>query len=74
MLNLIDEFTRECLAIRVGRKLKSADVIDVLSDQFRGVPEHISSDNRLACRGQGRRRELAASLQPRMGIPIWLWG
>jgi putative transposase len=47
MLNLIDEFTHECLAIRVDRKLKSADVIDVLFDQFilRGVPEHIRSDN-----------------------------
>ena len=47
MLTLIDEFTHECLAIRVDRKLKSADVIDVLSDQFvlRGVPEHIRSDN-----------------------------
>jgi putative transposase len=46
MLNLIDEFTHECLVIRVDRKLKSADVIDVLSDQFilRGVPEHIRSD------------------------------
>jgi len=47
MLNLIDEFTRECLAIRVDRKLNSTDVIDVLSDQFilRGVPDHIRSDN-----------------------------
>jgi putative transposase len=47
MLNLIDEFTHEYLAIRVDRKLKSADVIDVLSDQFilRGVPEYIRSDN-----------------------------
>ena len=47
MLNIIDEFTRECLAIRVGRKLKGADVIDVLSDLFivRGVPGHIRSDN-----------------------------
>jgi len=47
MLNLIDEFTHECLSIRVDRKLKSTDVIDVLSDQFilRGVPEHIRSDN-----------------------------
>ena len=47
MLNLVDEFTHECLAIRVERKLKSADVIDVLADQFilRGVPEHIRSDN-----------------------------
>jgi putative transposase len=47
MLNVLDEFTRECLAIRVDRKLKAADVIDVLSDLFilRGVPVHIRSDN-----------------------------
>ncbi|SFL57883.1 HTH-like domain-containing protein [Methylorubrum salsuginis] len=47
MLNVVDEFTRECLAIRVARKLKAADVIDVLSDLFilRGVPGHIRSDN-----------------------------
>jgi len=47
MLNVIDEFTRECLAIRINRKLKAIDVIDVLSDLFilRGVPGHIRSDN-----------------------------
>ncbi len=47
MLNVIDEFTRECIAIRVERKLKAVDVIDVLSDLFilRGVPTHIRSDN-----------------------------
>ena len=47
MLNVIDEFTRECLAIRIDRKLRSTDVIDVLSDLFilRGVPRHIRSDN-----------------------------
>ncbi len=47
MLNLIDEFTRECLAIRIDRRLRSTDVIDVLSDLFilRGVPDHIRSDN-----------------------------
>ena len=47
MLNVIDEFTHECLAIRVNRKLKAVDVIDVLSDLFilRGVPGHIRSDN-----------------------------
>jgi len=47
MLNIIDEFTRECLAIRIDRRLKSIDVIDVLSDLFilRGVPEHVRSDN-----------------------------
>jgi putative transposase len=47
MLNLIGEFTRECLTIRNGRKLKAVDVIDTHSDLFilRGVPGHISSDN-----------------------------
>jgi transposase InsO family protein len=47
MLNVVDEFTHECLAIRVNRKLKAVDVIDVLSDLFilRGVPGHIRSDN-----------------------------
>jgi putative transposase len=47
MLNVIDEFTHECLAIRVQRQLKAVDVIDVLSDLFilRGVPEYIRSDN-----------------------------
>ncbi|MEJ0094140.1 MAG: IS3 family transposase [Methylocella sp.] len=47
MLNIIDEFTRECIAIRINRQLKAADVIDVLSDLFilRGVPIHIRSDN-----------------------------
>lgn len=47
MLNVVDEFTHECLAIRVNRKLKAVDVIDVLSDLFilRGVPGHVRSDN-----------------------------
>ena len=47
MLNVIDEFTRECLAIRVSRKLKAHDVIDLLSDLFslRRVPGHIRFDN-----------------------------
>ena len=47
MLNVLDEFTHECLAIRVARRLKAIDVIDVLSDLFilRGIPGHIRSDN-----------------------------
>jgi transposase InsO family protein len=47
MLNIVDEFTHECLAIRIARRLNSADVIDVLSDLFilRGVPAHVRSDN-----------------------------
>lgn len=47
MLNVVDEFTLECMSIRINRKLRSSDVIDVLSELFilRGVPEHIRSDN-----------------------------
>ena len=47
MLNVVDEFTRECLAIKIARKLKGADVIELLADLFvsRGTPEHIRSDN-----------------------------
>jgi putative transposase len=47
MLNVMDEFTREALCIRVARKLNSADVIDVLADLFiaRGTPIFIRSDN-----------------------------
>lgn len=48
MLTLIDEHTRECLAIDTARKLKSQDVLERLSDLFvrRGVPAYIRSDNR----------------------------
>ena len=47
MLNVLDEFSHECLAIRVARNLKAIDVIDVLSELFilRGIPGHIRSDN-----------------------------
>ena len=47
MLCVVDEFTREALAIRVARRLRSGDVIDVLADLMleRGTPEHIRSDN-----------------------------
>ena len=47
MLTIIDEFTRECLAIEVARKLKSEDVLYRLSRLFvdRGTPDHIRSDN-----------------------------
>ncbi len=46
-LNILDEFSRECLVIRVKRKLNSTDVIDVLTDLFilRGPPAFIRSDN-----------------------------
>lgn len=47
MLNIIDEYTRECLAIRVGRKITASDVIDTLADLFiqRGSPRFMRSDN-----------------------------
>jgi len=47
MLTIADEFTRECLAIRVERKLQSKHVLEVLGELFltHGVPDHIRSDN-----------------------------
>ena len=47
MLTVIDEFTRECLAIEVARSLKTEDVMHCLADLFvdRGVPDFIRSDN-----------------------------
>ena len=47
ILNVIDEYTRECLAVKVARRLNSHDVVEVLTDLFiqRGVPVHIRSDN-----------------------------
>lgn len=47
LLTLVDEFTREALAIRVARRLNSLDVIQALADVMliKGVPEHIRSDN-----------------------------
>jgi putative transposase len=47
MVTVIDEFARECLAIRVGRRLTAEDVQECLTGLFcsRGVPEHIRSDN-----------------------------
>ncbi len=46
-LNIIDEYTKEALAIKVKRRLNSTDVVDVLTDLFilRGPPEFIRSDN-----------------------------
>src|SRR5450631_1474266 len=46
-MTLIDEFTRECLAIRVARRINSLGVLETMADVMllRGVPEHIRSDN-----------------------------
>jgi putative transposase len=47
MLNLIDEHTRECLAIHVRRRINSANLIDVLADAMieHGIPQYVRSDN-----------------------------
>jgi putative transposase len=47
MLTVIDEFTRECLAIQVDRRLRSDDVLHCIAGLFtdRGPPDHIRSDN-----------------------------
>jgi transposase InsO family protein len=47
ILTILDEYTRECLAISVERRISSQDVIDQLFNLFvfRGIPEYIRSDN-----------------------------
>lgn len=47
ILNIIDEYTRECLSSHVARRIRSQDVILVLADLFlkHGIPKHIRSDN-----------------------------
>jgi putative transposase len=46
-LSVIDEYTRECLALEVGRTMRASDVIDVLAELVlvRGAPGHLRSDN-----------------------------
>ena len=46
-MTLIDEFTRECLAIRVARRINSLGVLETMAEVMltRGAPEHIRSDN-----------------------------
>lgn len=47
ILNIIDEFTRECLASHVARRIRAQDVILILADLFlqRGCPQFVRSDN-----------------------------
>lgn len=47
LLTVLDEYTRECLAIKVERRLKSQDVIELLGRLFlvHGLPQYIRSDN-----------------------------
>ena len=47
MLTIMDEYSRECLAIKVDRRITSNDVLHCLADLFlvHGLPEYIRSDN-----------------------------
>ena len=47
ILNIIDEYTRECLAVRVERRLSHREVLEELTWLFctRGLPAYIRSDN-----------------------------
>jgi putative transposase len=65
ILNIIDEYTRECLATLVNRRLRSEDVLDQLFNLFvfRGIPEHIRSDNGSEFTARAVRRWLS-----RMGV------
>jgi putative transposase len=75
MLNLIDEFTRECLAIRPRRRPNSGNAIEVLADATieYGMPERICSDNEVTQEGSeevaGKCRAKTLYIEP--GSP---WG
>ena len=47
ILNVVDEFTRECLLTLTQRRIRSGDIIFALADLFlkHGIPKHIRSDN-----------------------------
>ena len=47
ILTIVDEYTRECLALKSGRRITSEDVIQILADLFikYGVPTYLRSDN-----------------------------
>ena len=63
LLTVLDEYTRQCLAIKVGRKTRAHDVLEVLTDLFarHGPPEHLRSDNGPEFTAKLVRRWLAAA-------------
>ena len=62
-LAIVDEYTRECLALKVARRIRNEDVIDVLRglSVAHGIPEHIRSDNGPEFIAAGLRSWLARS-------------
>ena len=72
---MVDEYSRECLAIVPGRRLHSEDVIEALADLFveRGAPAHIRSDNVLTSESSLPRRETLPWGRPLTGS-FWISG
>jgi transposase InsO family protein len=62
MLNMLDEYTRECLASVVARRIRSHDVLLILADLFlsHGIPTHIRSDHGPECIARTLRHWLTA--------------
>ena len=67
LLTVLDEYTRQCLAIKVGRRTRAHDVLEVLVDLFvrHGPPQHLRSDNGPEFTAQLVRRWLA-----RLGVQM----
>jgi len=67
VLNIMDEYSRECLRIHINRQLKAADVIYELSELFieRGVPDYLRSDN-----GSEFTADLLRGWLQRLGVKI----
>jgi putative transposase len=65
ILNIIDEYTRECLLARVERRLSHEEVLEELARLFwsRGIPDHIRSDN-----GPEFTAERVRKWLPRLGV------
>ena len=56
LLTVLDEYTRECVAIKVARKIRAHDVLEVLAELFarHGPPAHLRSGQRAGVHGQAR--------------------
>jgi putative transposase len=68
MLTIIDEHTRECLAIHVARQITAVEVVEQLADLFlsRGIPEHLRSDN-----GSEFTAKIVRGWLCRLGVKTW---
>jgi putative transposase len=76
ILNILDEYTRECLALAVARRIRSQDVLLILADLFlsRGISSHIRSDHGPECSARKLRHWLTAlQVAPRSIEPGSLW-